>query len=177
MSRSAFFSKAASRALYVLSAIVLLLFLGKNQAAYEAHLLDVRNSAGAPLPIGVALPEFSAETWDGQVLESGSLPARFVLILSDISCTVTPALLEDCQTNGGYQGIPEVYAVYSGVHTDEDRRQLTELTQRFESIHILRDHENSAKWSFKYSASPTLYIIENGKTTVKHVGYIRDSAE
>ncbi len=177
MNRRASFSKAAARVLYILAAVILLVFLQKNHAAYEYHLLDVRNSAGPPLPAGAALPEISAETVDGRLLESGDLPERFVLILSDIGCTVTPALLEDCQINGGYQGISPVYAIYSGIYTDEDRQRLTEIARQYDGLHILQDCQNSVKWSFKYDRAPILYVVENGRTVLKNVGYIRDSAE
>lgn len=76
--------------LYGFAALVLLVFLGKNTAAYEAHLTDVRNSAGPPLPVGAEVPEFSMEDSDGAILESSQLPETSTLVLAIVGLPLCP---------------------------------------------------------------------------------------
>ena len=155
--------------LYGFAALVLLVFLGKNTAAYEAHLTDVRNSAGPPLPVGAEVPEFSMEDSDGAILESSQLPETSTLVLAIVGCPYAQAVLSDLNAK---EGVENVYAVYIGVGSKEDQEKFEEFTRNYENLHIMLDHKNSVKWSFRTDSYPTTFTLKGGKIVQKEVGYL-----
>ena len=143
--------------LYGFAALVLLVFLGKNTAAYEA------------LPVGAEVPEFSMEDSDGAILESSQLPETSTLVLAIVGCPYAQAALSDLNAK---EGVENVYAVYIGVGSKEDQEKFEEFTRNYENLHIMLDHKNSVKWSFRTDSYPTTFTLKGGKIVQKEVGYL-----
>ena len=144
--------------LYGFAALVLLVFLGKNTAAYEAHLT-----------VGAEVPEFSMEDSDGAILESSQLPETSTLVLAIVGCPYAQAALSDLNAK---EGVENVYAVYIGVGSKEDQEKFEEFTRNYENLHIMLDHKNSVKWSFRTDSYPTTFSLKGGKIVQKEVGYL-----
>ena len=71
-----------------------------------------------------------------------------------------------------YTSVENVYAVYIGVGSKEDQEKFEEFTRNYENLHIMLDHKNSVKWSFRTDSYPTTFTLKGGKIVQKEVGYL-----
>lgn len=150
-----------SAVFYSLIAIMLLVSVGMDYVQKKEMEEDLKNTSGPPPAIGSQAPEFNVMNKDKAVISSNELYEKNTLIVFwDINCSPSIEMLRKLdnyiktQDTGNINIIP--------INTENTSMQIEKFFSGEQiDLPIFTDNKKSAKWAFKVTVHPSIYIIDD----------------
>lgn len=145
------------------SAITIMLFasIGMDYIQKKEMEEDLKNTAGPPPAVGSQAPEFEVKDKDKAVFTSNELHKKNTLIAFwNINCSPSIGMLRKLDNYFKTQDTSNINII--PINTEDTLTQIEKFYSEEQiDLPIFTDYKKSAKWAFKVTVYPSIYLVDD----------------